>query len=1032
MNRIFLERRVFMAKIKFNKMIAFCMSIMAVIVLFTTLPSSKLQVSAETSTGESYMVKYAKDDNTYYFATETRTLSQGFIITPLGYFCSVYKTDGTYMETVFVTNSTEGQAYYNNNYATYKYRIPKDAIMNKLSDATFDFIDVNSYRLVFDTLLTVAYTDGTNVYPDVTLGVGSGGVGAITVSDLQYALSSLNSHLGKYSTSITKNEWTTMGDVNSTVYLKKSKAFGTYSTLYREDTSGWTSLYSTICVSSSICTDATRKQDALGSSNYTIKFSQDMYNGYGWFQADSGSTFVGAQFGSKQQIIAGYFAVPMPPEFTEVTITNVDLQAYEVNWVDTNGNGVSELVEGNTYYPVYKVYNNSNCTVKAIVSAWDWANWQYDINNKECDIGAYSYYEIKSDYPVTINYSSIWNTSGQRYSSFQYGNTYKSYENVYSGTETLLCSKLTIKVADTTNFKDTDEGNNTRYWGSPFRPKQPSLEQTVSDTGVYNTYNNKIVVDSSIAASMEQRMVYSGQELTSTLKVINNSSFKTKLNLVFKSLIPNLNNGVASYGTKTDYAFWSNQDDWSGGAKYEYCTGDIYGFNSKFRPCNLVATNDAYWLYYHAIGSEKTYGGDTHGWSIDYLSNNTINDVSTNIHWYNTKNASGYEYHQSYTRNIESYHVVPTDVRAIKGDTGTSDNTYLYLEDKDGNKIDSSTKLKDGQKVRVVSKFYNETIVPVAVTIRTRNANASGLEYDNAFINNVDRLEGHNYHNDSDPEDAYVNEQTVVIPAKTTITVKSQEFNVSAKNGKDVYLASSIYLYGLDGNTGYETGQSNNINQVSYNIESPFSSHQVLPNSTYRRDTKVITSFFIYNNNNVHKSYGTSTDVNANGKLVATLKIWDNKNRTGEPIADVDCEFAIPKSAGTERENTMVWFEWEVPANAPDTVYAELICDGYNNFASKEFIDNGINDAENGIFNSKNDYYEFNIVQPVITQTPDTTFARWAPSWYEDGVNYAKIPNVKEGIATLYDETTANGQTDTTKWSYWTTQGDTIVFLCKV
>lgn len=356
-----------MTKIKFNKFITFCMSIMAVIVLFTALPSSKMQVSAETSTGESYMVKYAKDDNTYYFATETRTLSQGFIITTLGYFCSVYKTDGSYMETIFVTNSTEGQAYYNKNYAgLYKYRIDKSDIENKLSSSTYKYIQTNSYRLVFDTLLTVAYTDGTNVYPDVTLGVGSGGVGAITVSDLQTALSSLNSHLGSNadSNAAKKNEWTTMGDVNSTVYFKKSKAFGTYGTLYSKDTSGWTSLYSTICVSSSICTDATRKQDALGSSNYTIRFSQDMYNGYGWFQADSGSTFVGAQFGSKQQIIAGYFAVPMPLEFTKVTTQPVDLYCWGVEWysdanyinkvaessINTNNAG-ENLIEGNTYYP---------------------------------------------------------------------------------------------------------------------------------------------------------------------------------------------------------------------------------------------------------------------------------------------------------------------------------------------------------------------------------------------------------------------------------------------------------------------------------------------------------------------------------------------------------------------------------------------------------------------------------------------------------------------------------------------------------
>lgn len=43
-----------MTKIKFNKIIAFCMSLLAVFILFACLPNTEMQVSAESSSGDIY------------------------------------------------------------------------------------------------------------------------------------------------------------------------------------------------------------------------------------------------------------------------------------------------------------------------------------------------------------------------------------------------------------------------------------------------------------------------------------------------------------------------------------------------------------------------------------------------------------------------------------------------------------------------------------------------------------------------------------------------------------------------------------------------------------------------------------------------------------------------------------------------------------------------------------------------------------------------------------------------------------------
>lgn len=138
---------------------------------------SSLPASAEDS-GEDYLIKYAKDDDTFYFATETKDNSKGLIISPLGYFCSFYDgTNGEYYGTVFVTDTTWGRAYYNKDAADYKYRIKRADIDARIKAEFDEKIQIQignlqsrgKLRIVFDTLLSIAYIKDGTLYPSITL-----------------------------------------------------------------------------------------------------------------------------------------------------------------------------------------------------------------------------------------------------------------------------------------------------------------------------------------------------------------------------------------------------------------------------------------------------------------------------------------------------------------------------------------------------------------------------------------------------------------------------------------------------------------------------------------------------------------------------------------------------------------------------------------------------------------------------------------------------------------------------------------------
>lgn len=257
-----------------------------------------------------------------------------------------------------------------------------------------------------------------------------------------------------------------------------------------------------------------------------------------------------------------------------------------------------------------------------------------------------------------------------------------------------------------------------------------------------------------------------------------------------------------------------------------------------------------------------------------------------------------------------------------------------------------------------------------------------------------------------------VHDETCVIAAKQSVTVRSDVFEISAIPHNKITLSAYIYLKNLVDNTEYEYNENNNTLQKEFVIETPFKPTVVQANSEYRRGITVITSYKIKNDSK--RDYGTTSDINTYGGLTAKLELYRNSSMTGTPFATVYCDYCVPMDG----KETLVWFEWKVPTDSPDKLYAKMTCDAYNRYSSIEFIDNGNN--------SKNTYCVFNIVQPKVTSTPDTTFAKEEPYWYESGYKSAKAPSEDEGLR-YYSVTAVGSPYDSASWYYYVADGDNLV-----
>ena len=480
-------------KKRFKRLLA---STLAAIITLSIL--NVLFLSVPASAEYTYGVQYAKDDDTFYFATETRDNSTGLIVSPLGYFCSFYDgTTGEYYGTVFVTDRTEGRAYYSSNSSLqYRYRIPRADIDAKIkseldSQARAKVTELQAsgkLRIVFDTLLSIAYVLNGNLYPGMTLAY---------IPTYQQAINAVSAYNGK------GGNFNSGDSTGLFVYTNKDNKVGGAYPSYAKNCS-------LLYVSSTIHQTTDRKGACLGG-NWDITFSKSLYDSYYWLRSDCGDSYIQKVFSASSQttIPNGYFSVPTPPNSKIVETVPVDLYPTGVTyWTSqTGGSKVTNLVEGGTYWPRFTFHNNGSIAVNAKVSIWSYPLNKYDSQNKAITIGANSNYTVSGNYSVKIDKNLRFGTSGNTYADYKY-------------TQNTLVYKLEITLNDS-KATESNTNNNTGNYSNNFAPIQPSMSQ--------NFLDDENAASSWISDSVNNRVIYSGEQVKGNVLLKNNSSFKLNI-----------------------------------------------------------------------------------------------------------------------------------------------------------------------------------------------------------------------------------------------------------------------------------------------------------------------------------------------------------------------------------------------------------------------------------------------------------------------------------------------------------------------
>lgn len=167
----------------------------------------------------------------------------------------------------------------------------------------------------------------------------------------------------------------------------------------------------------------------------------------------------------------------------------------------------------------------------------------------------------------------------------------------------------------------------------------------------------------------------------------------------------------------------------------------------------------------------------------------------------------------------------------------------------------------------------------------------------------------------------------------------------------------------------------------------------VEPNSDYRNSTTVFSTF------NVKALIG---DIRSKDNIVPVLTIYDDK---GTVILTKQLDKIMCPENGT----TSVWAKWTIPEN---TKFVRM---------SLHINDTRIKDNEQEYETSVTK----DIKDKIISQTPDTTFGRRAPSYYKSDNNIALIKPYIIGSSEINSDISQTSDTVSMYWYTWTDSEDT-------
>lgn len=297
-----------------------------------------------------------------------------------------------------------------------------------------------------------------------------------------------------------------------------------------------------------------------------------------WYAA---GTLSKSNRGSFGDLVRRGYGVAFAYNNTNPPTVPVDLYPTGVEWfTDAGGtNEVSVLTEGNTYYPKFIFYNNGSIAVNVNIDVYDCTSKSYDCNVGTV-IGANSYYGVMGN-AVTVNKNLYFGPDSVGYSSYDYN-------------QNLLTYKLYIYLNDT-NATEANTTNNSMVHNSKFTPIQPSMSQYFLD--------DENSGSSWITDAVNNKIIYSGQEVKGRVDLLNRSSFSLNIVDWAKAALGLESNNIYNYlnppGTSSQNALHGS------GASWTNITGK---FRAKNIPVDVSSNNSTQkTLYLLSAAGEKSY-----------------------------------------------------------------------------------------------------------------------------------------------------------------------------------------------------------------------------------------------------------------------------------------------------------------------------------------------------------------------------------------------------------------------------------------
>jgi hypothetical protein len=185
------------------------------------------------------------------------------------------------------------------------------------------------------------------------------------------------------------------------------------------------------------------------------------------------------------------------------------------------------------------------------------------------------------------------------------------------------------------------------------------------------------------------------------------------------------------------------------------------------------------------------------------------------------------------------------------------------------------------------------------------------------------------------------------IPANGEIAVNGKQITIGHVTSQNIW--GGVYLDGAGrGNTGWESNGTNNARTNAYTVEHPLKIQTVTPNSNYRENTEVVTSFIVQN----QAHFGFTPGYNITVRFTALNGGTQLSTATKTAVV-------IPGNG-----DNLVYFKWAVPSGL----------NGANITLRGEVIDGGrVIDTKTMTRGTE---------RRVTSQTPDTQFAKAAPAGF--------------------------------------------------